>query len=77
MPRLVELAVDRFGGAAGCVENFFFVLYLMPERIRLRTVPDSARRFFVADKQAVRIIGAMPTPMPRQRIPASRLASSP
>jgi hypothetical protein len=67
MPQLVVLAVDRLGGAAGCVEKFVFVLYLMPERIRLRTVPDSVRSFFVADKEVVRIIGAMPTPMPRQR----------
>ena len=65
MSRLVELAVDRFGGAAGLVENFFFVLYLIPATIRLRAVSDSVRRYFIADKQVVRIIDTMPTPMPR------------
>jgi len=65
MPRLVELAVDRFAGAEGFGENFRFVLYLMPARSRLRAVPDTVRRFFVVDKYAVRIIDAMPPPMAR------------
>jgi hypothetical protein len=48
MPRPVELAIDRFGGAAGCGENFLF-------RTTIRDSLRCLRKFLDAPKPRGRV----------------------